>query len=70
MFTGYIAEDLSLFIWKYVIMKFRWDVSSDAGDGTADCAHLGLAPLDVDLQIFWRTTLLFCVDLIVLASRG
>ena len=26
------------------------DVSSDAGDGLADCAHLGLAPLDVDLR--------------------
>ena len=29
-----------------------------------------VAPLDVDLHIFWRTTLLFCVDLIVLASCG
>ena len=25
-------------------------VSSDSGDGTADCAHLGFAPLDVDLR--------------------
>ena len=32
------------------------DVSSDAGDGLADCAHLGLAPLDVDLRVFWSTT--------------
>ena len=31
-------------------------MSSDSGDGTADCAHLGLAPLDVDLRMFWRTT--------------
>ena len=31
-------------------------VSSDAGDGMADCAHLGLAPLDVCFRIFWRTT--------------
>ena len=27
------------------------DVSSDSGDGTADCAHLGFAPLDVDLRM-------------------
>ena len=28
------------------------DVSSDSGDGTADCAHLGFfTPLDVDLRI-------------------
>ena len=46
------------------------DVSSDAGDGMADCAHLGLVPLDVHLHAFWRTTLLFSVDLIVFASRG
>ena len=35
------------------------DVSSDAGDGTADCAHLVFAPLDVDLHMFWRTTSTF-----------
>ena len=32
------------------------DVSSDPGDGMADCAHFGLAPLDVVFRIFWRTT--------------
>ena len=31
-------------------------MSSDSGDGTADCAHWGLVPLDVDFRMFWRTT--------------
>ena len=49
-------EDLLLCIWKCAIMNSAGDVSNDAGDGMADCAHLGLAPLDVHLRIFWRTT--------------
>ena len=32
------------------------DVPSDAGDGMAGCARLGMAPLHVDLRIFWGTT--------------
>ena len=32
------------------------DISGDSGDGTADCAQLGLAPLDFDLRKIWTTT--------------
>ena len=39
-----------------LLLRTVGDVSSDAGDGLADCAHLGLAPLDVDLRVFWSTT--------------
>ena len=49
-------EDLLLCIWKCAIMNPAGDVSNDAGDGMANCAHFGLAPLDVHPRIFWRTT--------------
>ena len=39
-----------------LLLRTVGDVSSDTGDGLADCAHLGLAPLDVDLPVFWSTT--------------
>ena len=39
-----------------LLLRTVGDVSSDAGDGLADCVHLGLAPLDVDLRVFWSTT--------------
>ena len=37
------------------VLEVQLLMSPDAGDGIADCAHLGPAPLVVDLHILWRT---------------